>query len=104
MWGRDNCLREPSPIGLNCCCRAGRNPYDRELSDLIGELCARSEDFRVRWATHDVRIHNPGVKKIYHDVVGDLDLPFEPGSSSSLVTYLPEPGSPSYEALALIAS
>lgn len=88
---------------------AGRNPYDRDLSDLIGELCTRSEDFRVRWAAHDVRIHNIGVKKLYHDVVGELDLPFEPlpieaGSSTSLVTYLPEPGSPSHDALAELAN
>ena len=88
---------------------AGRNPYDRDLSDLIGELCTRSEDFRVRWAAHDVRIHNTGVKKLYHHLVGELDLPFESlpieaGSSTSLVTYLPEPGSPSHDALALLAS
>lgn len=88
---------------------AGRNPYDRDLSDLIGELCTRSEDFRVRWAAHDVRIHNTGVKKLHHDVVGELDLPFESlpieaGSSTSLVTYLPEPGSPSHDALAELAN
>lgn len=88
---------------------AGRDPYDRELSDLIGELSTRSEDFRVRWAAHYVRIHNTGVKKLHHDVVGDLDLPFESlpleaGSSTSLVTYLPEPDSPSHEALALLTS
>ncbi len=40
---------------------------------------------------------------------GDLDLPFEslpiePGSTTSLVTYLPEPDSPSHEALNLLAS
>jgi hypothetical protein len=77
---------------------AGRDPYDKELSDLIGELSTRSENFRVRWAAHDVRIHNTGMKKLHHPVVGDLDLPFESlpieaGSSISLVTYLPEPGS-----------
>ncbi len=88
---------------------AGRDPYDRELSDLVGELCTRSEDFRVRWAAHDVRIHNTGVKKLRHPVVGDLDLPFESlpiesGSSISLVTYLPEPGSASHDVLALLAS
>ena len=88
---------------------AGRDPYDKELSDLIGELSTRSENFRVRWAAHDVRIHNTGMKKLHHPVVGDLDLPFESlpieaGSSISLVTYLPEPGSPSQDALALLAS
>ena len=88
---------------------AGRSPYDRELSDLIGELSTRSEDFRIRWAAHDVRIHNTGVKKLHHALVGDLDLPFESlpveaGTSTSLVTYLPEPGTPTQDALALLAS
>jgi transcriptional regulator with XRE-family HTH domain len=88
---------------------AGRDPYDRHLADLIGELSTRSADFRVRWAAHDVRIHNTGVKKVHHDLVGDLDLPFESlpvesGSSTSLVTYLPEPDSKSHEALGLLVS
>ena len=88
---------------------AGRSPYDRQVSDLVGELCTRSEDFRVRWAAHDVRIHNTGVKRLHHPLVGDLDLPFESlpvesGTSTSLVTYLPEPGSPTQDAIALLAS
>jgi hypothetical protein len=88
---------------------AGRDPYDRDLSNLIGELSTRSEDFRVRWAAHDVRIHNTGIKKLRHPVVGDLDLPFESlpieaSSSTNLVSYLPEPDSPSHEALGLLAS
>jgi transcriptional regulator with XRE-family HTH domain len=88
---------------------AGRDPYDRQLSDLIGELSTRSEDFRGRWAAHDVRIHSTGVKRLHHPIVGDLDLPFESlpleaGATTSLVTYLPEPGSPSHDALVLLAS
>src|SRR4051794_15722246 len=88
---------------------AGRDPYDRKLSDLVGEISTRSEDFRVRWAAHDVRVHNTGIKKLHHPIVGDLDLPFESlpvevGSSTNLVTYLPEPGTPAQDALALVAS
>ena len=56
---------------------AGRDLYDRRLSDLIGELSTRSEEFRRRWAAHNVRIHTTGVKLLHHPVVGDLDLPFE---------------------------
>ena len=87
---------------------AGRNPYDRELTDLVGELSTRSEDFRVRWAAHDVRIHSTGIKKLHHPLVGDLDLPYESlpvelGSTTSLVTYLAEPGSPTQEAIGLLA-
>jgi hypothetical protein len=75
----------------------------------VGGLSTRSEDFRVRWAAHDVRIHNTGIKKLHHPVVGDLDLPFESlpleaGASTNLVTYLPEPGTPTHDALALLAS
>src|SRR5438552_3324360 len=51
---------------------AGRNPYDRDLSDLVGELATRSEAFRTRWATHNVRFHNTGVKHFNHPVVGEL--------------------------------
>ncbi len=57
--------------------QAGRDPYDRNLSDLIGELSTRSEEFRTRWASHDVRIHATGTKRLHHPVVGDLDLSYE---------------------------
>jgi transcriptional regulator with XRE-family HTH domain len=88
---------------------AGRDPYDRQLSALVGELSTRSDDFRVRWAAHDVRIHSTGIKKLHHPIVGDLDLPFESlpveaGATTSLVTYLAEPGSPSHDALVMLAS
>lgn len=88
---------------------AGRDPYDRELSALVGELSTRSDDFRVRWAAHDVRIHSTGIKKLHHPIVGDLDLPFESlpveaGSTTNLVTYVAEPNSPSHDALVMLAS
>jgi transcriptional regulator with XRE-family HTH domain len=57
--------------------KAGRDPFDRNLTDLIGELSTRSEEFRTLWAAHDVRLHRTGVKKIHHPVVGDLDLHIE---------------------------
>jgi transcriptional regulator with XRE-family HTH domain len=56
---------------------AGRDPYDRALTDLVGELCTRSEDFRIRWAAHDVRLHRTGIKQFRHPTVGDIDLHFE---------------------------
>jgi transcriptional regulator with XRE-family HTH domain len=87
---------------------AGRDPYGRRLSDLIGELSTRSEDFRARWAAHNVRIHT-GLKLLHHPVVGDLDLPFESfpiagDLNQSLLTYTSEPGSPTEDALNLLAS
>jgi transcriptional regulator with XRE-family HTH domain len=88
---------------------AGRDPHDRELSDLVGQLSTRSDEFRLRWAAHNVRIHSTGVKLFHHPVVGDLDLPYEslplaPGSSTNLVAYTPEPDSAAQDALALLAS
>ena len=50
---------------------AGRNPFDRGLSDLIGELSTRSEEFRTRWAAHDVRFHRTGAKRLLHPIVGE---------------------------------
>jgi transcriptional regulator with XRE-family HTH domain len=88
---------------------AGRHPYDKHLSDLIGELSTRSADFRRRWAAHDVQIHTTGVKLIHHPVVGDLDLSYESfpltaDLNHSLLTYTAEPGSPTQDALALLAN
>jgi transcriptional regulator with XRE-family HTH domain len=83
---------------------AGRNPYDRALSDLIGLLSTRSDEFRVRWARHDVRFHRSGTKRFHHPLVGELtlayeslDLPADPGLT--IVTYSAEPGSASEAAL-----
>ena len=88
---------------------AGRDPYDKRLSDLIGELSTRSEEFRVRWAAHNVKFHRTGAKRLHHPVVGDLDLAYEalelPGDSGQrILVYTAEPGSPSHDALALLAS
>ena len=88
---------------------AGRDAYDRRLTDMIGELSTRSEEFRRRWAAHNVRIHTTGAKRLHHPVVGDLDLPFETfplGSDPSqfLLTYTAEPASRSQDALDLLAS
>ena len=47
---------------------AGRHPYDRELSDLIGELSTRSDTFRNRWAAHNVLLHRSGTKRFHHPV------------------------------------
>lgn len=88
---------------------AGRDPYDRRLSDLIGELSTRSEEFRVRWAAHDVKFHRTGDKRVHHPIVGDLTLAYEAlelpaDTGQRLLVYTPEPGSPSQEALNLLAS
>ncbi|MET1005880.1 MAG: helix-turn-helix transcriptional regulator [Propionibacteriaceae bacterium] len=88
---------------------AGRDPYDSELQDLIGELSTRSEDFRTKWGRHDVRRHGSGEKHFNHPVVGRLDLLFESAELTTdpgwkLLIYSAEPGSPAADALTLLAS
>ena len=88
---------------------AGRNPYDRDLSDLIGELSTQSEEFAFRWAKHNVRYHDTGVKRLLHPIVGDLNLTYEAMTLSAdpglmMFAYMAEPGSRSEESLNLLAS
>jgi transcriptional regulator with XRE-family HTH domain len=88
---------------------AGRDPHNRDLSDLIGELSTRSEDFRTRWAAHDVRLHRTGTKDFRHPVVGELVLDFEAMELSAdtgltLTAYTARPDTPSAERLQLLAS
>jgi transcriptional regulator with XRE-family HTH domain len=88
---------------------AGRNPYDKNLSDLVGELSTRSQEFRTWWAAHNVRYHQTGVKRLHHPVVGELELAYEVMDLSAdtgltISTYTAEPGSRSQEALDLLAS
>jgi transcriptional regulator with XRE-family HTH domain len=88
---------------------AGRNPYDRDLTDLVGELSTRSEEFRQHWAKHDVRFHISGVKQFHHREVGDLTLNYERlevvfDTGLTIFTYTADPGSRSAEALGLLGS
>jgi len=88
---------------------AGRNPYDKGLTDLVGELSTRSDEFRGRWAAHNVRLHRSGTKHFHHPAVGDLNLSFDalelPGEPGlSLTAYSAEPSSPDADKLALLAS
>jgi transcriptional regulator with XRE-family HTH domain len=88
---------------------AGRHPHDRELSDLIGELSARSDNFRNRWAAHNVLLHRSGTRRFHHPVIGDVSFAYEVMELSSdtglmLTAYSPEPNSSSQDALALLAS
>ncbi|NOW00543.1 helix-turn-helix transcriptional regulator [Isoptericola chiayiensis] len=88
---------------------AGRDPHDKGLHDLVGELSTRSTEFRTRWGAHDVRHHGSGTKGFHHAVVGDLELAYEgmeltaePGLS--LTIYTAQAGSASEERLRLLAS
>lgn len=88
---------------------AGRNPHDQDLIALVGELSTRSELFRQRWASQDVRFHRSGRKRLRHPVVGQLDLDFEamelpsePGLQLNIYTAAAD--TPTADALKLLAS
>ena len=88
---------------------AGRHPYDRDLTGLVGELSTRSEAFRTLWATHNVRYHDTGTKHFRHPVVGELSLAYEvmtmrADDDLTMFVYSAEPGSPDQEALDFLAS
>jgi transcriptional regulator with XRE-family HTH domain len=88
---------------------AGRDPHDRDLSDLVGELATQSEAFRTHWASHNVRIHATAAKQVHHPAVGELTLSFNrldiaADHGLTLFTYAAEPGSRSEEALKLLGS
>jgi transcriptional regulator with XRE-family HTH domain len=89
--------------------QAGRDPFDRDLSDLVGELSTQCEEFAALWATHDVRLHRKVEKHFQHPLVGDLALRYDrltvagdPGLE--IFVYVAEPGSRSEEGLRLLAS
>lgn len=87
---------------------AGRNPTDRRLNELLGQL-AHSDRFSALWASHNVRWHTHGTKRFRHHVVGDLTLAWEGlelagDSGQALIAFTAEPGSTSAEALGFLAS
>lgn len=88
---------------------AARNPHDRHLVNLIGELSVRSDPFRACWAAQDVYVHRHGGKRFRHPAIGELDLAYEtfelPGDEGlTLLTYSAEPATPSGDGLELLAT
>ena len=88
---------------------AGAGPTDPRLTALVGELSTHSREFSRLWARHDVRYVCRGEKVIRHPVVGELRLAYEPmplttAPGMRMTAYAVEPGSPSQDALQLLAS
>jgi transcriptional regulator with XRE-family HTH domain len=88
---------------------AGRDPHDRGLQDLVGELSTQSDTFRRLWGAHDVRTHGTGTKRFVHPEVGELVLAYEELAITAepgliLMVYTAEPGSASAERLRLLGS
>jgi transcriptional regulator with XRE-family HTH domain len=87
---------------------AGQHPHDPQLAELIGELSLRDPDFRTWWADHDIQRRTYGTKRFHHPLVGDLTLDYEAldvagDPDQTLGIYTAEPGSPSAQALRLLA-
>ncbi|TYL54174.1 helix-turn-helix transcriptional regulator [Agromyces mariniharenae] len=88
---------------------AGRDPNDKQLHDLVGELSTRSDHFRQLWGRHDVWQHETGVKRVHHHVVGDLTLHYDGldlvGQAAVQLTVLSaQPGSQEHDALRLLGA
>lgn len=88
---------------------AGRDPYDRAIQDLVGELSTRSDTFRTRWGAHDVRQHGGGTKRFVHPIVGEVafvyeDMQFVQQPGLTFHVYATRPGSTSEERVRLLAS
>jgi transcriptional regulator with XRE-family HTH domain len=88
---------------------AGRDPFNKSLTALIGELSTRSEEFRALWAAQNVRLHRTGVKHFRHPAVGVLDLMFEAmaleaDEGLTLTAYTAQPGTSSHDGLRLLAT
>ena len=90
---------------------AGREPNDRALRELVGELSTVSPEFCRLWASHDVRIQHEGIKRLQHPVVGALELTYRslglptlPRAVHEISVYTAEPGSTSDERIKLLTS
>lgn len=88
--------------------QAGRNPRDTALSDLIGELSTRSDEFVARWARQNVRLHRTARKRLHNRVVGDIELTGNalelPGDELTLIAYTADVGSQAEDQLQLLAT
>ncbi len=88
--------------------QVGRDPRDRGLSDLVGELSTRSDEFVSRWARQNVRLHQTSRKRLHCRVVGDIELTGNamelPADGLIMIAYTADVGSPAADQLQLLAA
>jgi transcriptional regulator with XRE-family HTH domain len=89
--------------------RAGADLDDPRLTELIGELSLKSQQFRQLWARHDVREKTTGTKRLHHPLLGDLTLHYQSFANNSepgqvLIVCHAQPNSPAQDALVLLSS
>ncbi|UFS59435.1 helix-turn-helix transcriptional regulator [Subtercola endophyticus] len=87
---------------------AGQHPNDPQLPELIHDLAQQSPEFARWWAGHDVRSLSNGSKTYRHPQMGEITVHCEaleiPGDHQRLCIYTAEPGTPSQQALLLLAA
>lgn len=89
--------------------RAAEDPDDPSLAALVGQLSVQDPDFRRWWATREVSSAGYGTKHYHHRLVGDLTLDCDTwdspdGSGQRLMVLTAVPGTPSHDALQILAS
>lgn len=82
---------------------------DPRLTELVGELSLRSDEFRRLWARHDARPKTSGTSVMQHPLVGRLELayaklPIPDTDRQTLAIYHGAPNTPTERALALLAT
>jgi hypothetical protein len=87
---------------------AAHDPDDPELAALVGDLAVKDPDFRTWWASHQVNSAAYGTKHYRHPVAGELRLDCDmwespDGSGQRLMVLTAEPGTPSQDALRILA-
>ncbi|ACZ29328.1 transcriptional regulator, XRE family [Xylanimonas cellulosilytica DSM 15894] len=87
---------------------AGQHPDDPELASLVGRLTMTSTEFASLWADHQVQACATADYALHHPLVGDLTVTQQTLRSidrpdQTLVTHTTPAGSPSAEAITLLA-
>jgi transcriptional regulator with XRE-family HTH domain len=89
--------------------RASTGSDNEVLSRIVGDLSTRSEEFASMWADYRLSEHQYGVKRFFHEAVGDMRLNWQtlrlPDShGQNIIIYSADTGSPSEEKLRLLNS